>query len=560
MGPSLLMLVRCGLVLLMVLLLEPVGSGAGPRFYEDDPISVVPDTQDASRIRPWEINLAAEMTMSLFMSPGDPTPDVKAMNVNTVDEVPDSSWFTNRLGRRPISVEEMRRGPDTTTGPAAGAWTVVASKNNGVTPGFTIRDTAGQVWFLKFEARGYRGMATGTEVAVTKLLWALGYFVPENYIASLDPARLAIGDQAKITTAGGTSRPMRQDDIQTMLGRVDRERDGSYRVIASRALPKVGEFLFHGTHPEDPNDVVPHEHRRELRGYGVFAAWLNHVDAKGKNTLDALISEKGRGFVRHYLQDFGSALGSASVAPREHWEGSEFVVEPRRVWREMLGFGFVIPAWRTAPFYEAPAIGRLLKDNSSFDPEAWRPRVPNAAFTRARLDDKFWAARRLMFMTDDLLRAAIDTGRFDAPDAEAFLVRALAERRDAIVRTYMTGINPVVDPALSPTGDLTFANAAMDAGVAPAPARYRVSWAAFDNATGAATALAESAPGAPPLAAPVALPTRPGSHVRVAISAEHETHAAWSRPVYAYFRRLPTGAWKWVGFERLPVPEPVPTS
>src|SRR6185295_12899210 len=99
------------------------------------------------------------------------------------------------------------------------------------------------------------------------------------------------------------------------LKRADQEPDGSYRVIASKALEGVplGGFRFHDTRPDDPNDIVPHEHRRELRAYGVFAAWLNHVDAKAINSLDTLVSENGRHVVRHYLLDFGSALGSGGV-------------------------------------------------------------------------------------------------------------------------------------------------------------------------------------------------------------------------------------------------------
>ena len=102
-----------------------------------------------------------------------------------------------------------------------------------------------------------------------------------------------------------------------------RDADGSYRVIASRAAPgrPVGRIRFEGTRADDPNDIVPHEHHRELRGYSVFAAWLNHVDAKGINSLAALVTENGRTFIRQYLLDFGSALGSGGIGPTEIWEG-----------------------------------------------------------------------------------------------------------------------------------------------------------------------------------------------------------------------------------------------
>ena len=40
---------------------------------------------------------------------GHPKP---AMNVNAVDEVPDSSWFTNRRYLRHMSTEQLVRGPN----------------------------------------------------------------------------------------------------------------------------------------------------------------------------------------------------------------------------------------------------------------------------------------------------------------------------------------------------------------------------------------------------------------------------------------------------------------
>ena len=86
----------------------------------------------------------------------------------------------------------------------------------------------------------------------------------------------------------------------------------------------------------------------------------------------------------------------------------------------------------------------------------------------ARADDKFWAAQKLMSLTTDLLRAAIKAGDFRDPASEEFLVRALAERRDAIGRAYLTAVNPIADPSLDDAGVLTFRNASVDADAAEA--------------------------------------------------------------------------------------------
>jgi hypothetical protein len=67
-----------------------------------------------------------------------------------------------------------------------------------------------------------------------------------------------------------------------LLQRAPRRPDGTYRALASKLLPgkPVGPFQYFGTRPDDPNDIFPHENRRELRGLRVFAAWLNHDDSR----------------------------------------------------------------------------------------------------------------------------------------------------------------------------------------------------------------------------------------------------------------------------------------
>jgi hypothetical protein len=420
-----------------------------------------------------------------------------------------------------------------------------------VTPGFTVKDATGQRWFLKFDPPGFRGMSTGTEVAVTKLMWALGYNVPQNHIAYVRRDQLVVGTSATFTPVGGVSRPMRSSDIDALLAKADRETDGTFRVVASRALEgtPVGRIRFHDTRPDDPNDLVPHQHRRELRGYGVFAAWVNHVDAKAINSLDTLVTEQGKTFVRHHLIDFGSALGSGGVAAADRWAGSEYLIEPGSIGRQIIGFGFAMPRWRRAAYFESPAVGRLPLHADTFDPRSWKPRVPNQAFLHARPDDQFWAAQKLASLSIEMIRAAVRAGDFRDRHSEEFLVNALTKRRDAIVRAYLSGANPIADPSLG-NDLLTFRNAAVDADVAHAPESYRARWFTFDNATRETRAIAESIGSTTELQAPTNLPVSDGTFVKVQVSSEGSVHASWSDPVDAYFRR-DGDQWRLVGFERM---------
>ena len=485
------------------------GAGAnGQKFYRDDPITQIVDAEGASDVQEREIDLEYDTLENLFSWPGDQTPNVRAQNLNTIDEVPDSAWFTNRLGTVPVTVDELVKGPGSGTGPAPGGWTVISAKNDGVMPGFTVRDSAGQAWFIKFDPPGYPAMATGTEVLVARLFWGLGYHVPETHLATLRPEELTIDDQARITSPSGRRRRFKDSDIRLLLRRAHRESDGSYRVVASKALEgrPLGGFRFYGTRSDDPNDVNPHEHRRELRGYGTFSAWLNHVDSKSINTLDTLVERDGKHVVRHHLLDFGSTIGSAGVYPREAYEGWEYLAEGKKTLAGMPSLGLYLKNWRTIPLYRAKSVGAFPIDNTQWDPERWKPRYANSAFRSARMDDKFWAARRLQAFTDEMLNTLIGVGRFNDPKSEEMLSKFLIERRNAILRRYLPAVNPVVDVRLSPSGTLTFRNAAVDADVAHAPEEYVVVWQRFDNATGTTTNLGETRASATSVDAPKDLP------------------------------------------------------
>jgi hypothetical protein len=518
----------------------------GRKFFDDDPVSAVKDTQDASRVRPWDISLTYDSLINLFGVPDNP-PSVRAQDVNTIDEVPDSSWFSNRKVSTP---EEIIRGVDDDKGPAPGKWTVRSGKGNGVSPGFTITDTRGRRYFVKFDPPGWNELATGAEVVVTRLYYALGYYVPQTNIAYLRREDLELGEGATTTAANGSKRRMRNEDIASNLSRAARLPDGRYRTLVSEALPgePLGGFKYVGTRPDDPNDVVPHEHRRSLRALRVFGAWVNHVDAKAINSLDTLIKEQGRSAVRHNLLDFGSTLGSAGIGPRDRRDGHEYVLETGPMWAALPTFGFLPRPWMSIDYPEYRRLGRF--EAAAFVPEDWKPRFPNTAFNYARADDLFWGARRLKaLLTDDLIRAAVKAGQYSDPKTEEALAGILIERRDKIAKAWLTPINPIVDVALS-DGALTFRNAAVEHGVAQAPPSYLAVWSRFDNATGTATRITETR-GGERMTAPSGLPSRAGDYLQLDLSAVEPSIKAWAVPVHAWFRRNADG-WKLVGFERLP--------
>jgi hypothetical protein len=525
-------------------------SSQSPRFYADDPIAREPESQDASGARPSEIATIYELTYNLFVTSGHQPSGVRAQNINTIDEVPDSNWFTNRVGTVAVTPEQIARGPNAGPPPDPSRWVLIREKSTGAQPGFTARDARGETWFLAFDPIPYPEGATAAVEIATKVFWALGYNQVETFITTFDPARVEIDPQATLRRPSGERTPFARDDINAILERVSRRPDGTYRVVAGRLIPGtiLGNFRFSGTRPDDPNDLVPHEHRRELRALRVFGAWTNLTDLKAANTLDALVTENGRSVVRHYLQDVGSTFGMNNA--KHEWDlGYEHFYEGDATARRLLSFGFALSPWQTVDYVEYPSVGKFEGDR--FDPRTWRPQTPTTAYIESRDDDSFWAARRLAAFNDELIRAAVRTGEFSDPAAEKHLGDVLIKRRNKITSLYLAAINPVVSPRLDQGGRLTFDNAAFAAGVAASPTTYRAAWSLFDNATGETRPLQGTQSTTTAIDAPAGLPATAGSMIAVEISADNQLYPTWRQPVRTHFRR-DGGGWKLVGLSRLP--------
>ena len=531
---------------------------AAQRFLPDDP--VLRDHDDLHVPLPARIELSSGYDVvenSLFRSRPSPRSIPPAGNVNTLGEVPDSSWWTNRIGARPMSLEELARGPNQGEGPdVQSAWTVIRGKGAGITPGFTIRDSRGDIYFVKVDPARYFGLSTGAEVIGSKLFHAFGYFVPESWIVYVAREQLHVGEDARIRVLGRKPRKMVPADLDSMLADAARLPDGRVRFVASKAVPGkvVGPHKYFGTRPDDPNDVIPHEDRRDLRGYRVFSAWLNHDDSRSLNSLDSYVREEGRGYLRHYLQDFSSMLGSGSdwrraVGPQNPRAGNEYILSLPPMLATVATLGIWERPWYRARYEVYPQVGAIEAD--FFRPEDWKPEFPNAAFDRMRAEDAFWAGRIVSKLDEAAIRRILREADYRSPDAEEHLARMVLRRRDKVLAWCFRLLNPLADFQLedSPSGAvLRFTNYGEDAGLGRASA-YEYQWFRFDNRSQASEPLSPPARSA---GRALPLPAQRAEYLMVRIRSvgADAANAAWGKKVEVYLRNA--GQLSVVGVDREP--------
>src|SRR5581483_7283422 len=223
-------------------------STRGLRFYDDDPIAREPESRDASGAAEYDIELFYEYAYNLFVAARRTPSETRALNINTIDEVPDSSWFTNRAGTADLSAEEIVRGPNLAARPASEQWVILREKTTGTNPGFTARDANGHTWFLQFDPPEYPEASTGQIEIATKVFWALGYNQIETFITSFDPRHAVIDPGATIRRPSGERTRFTRRDMEIVLEHAARSSDGSYRASAGRLLDGkvLGNFRYAG--------------------------------------------------------------------------------------------------------------------------------------------------------------------------------------------------------------------------------------------------------------------------------------------------------------------------
>jgi len=404
----------------------------------------------------------------------------RALGINAIDEVPDSTWFTNRIGVRDLTLDELRRGPATVESPELHKpWTIKSTKVGGASIGFLIVDARGEKHLLKFDPLGLPEGETAADAITSRLLWACGFNVPEDHVVYFRPDELELARDAVVKDTFGNKHPLVRAEVDRMLAQVEIDADGRIRALTSRILD--GEWL--GGHPsegvrdDDPNDRIPHELRRDLRGAYAMFAWLDHMDVKESNFLDMWIAEPEHElhYVKHYLIDFGKSLGFMARFHHDPRDSHVYSVDFPDMLAALVTGGLRERAWerRTAP--QLRGIG--LYEVGTYDPGSWKPYTPAyVPLLTADPYDNFWGAKILMRFTRAQLRAVVETARLTDPRSVDYLVDTLVARQRATAHYWFQRVDPLDRFRIVPEGTkhvLCFDDLALSYGLAtPVATRY----------------------------------------------------------------------------------------
>lgn len=479
-----------------------VACGSPPVLYPDrEPMTQDPDTRPFAKMpreyeSPFIWDKIDNLVFERFSRGLNVEVSAEAVNVNSLDEVPDSSWFVNRreqdlatLGRGGCKPDDRLVGDQGT-----GTWLVDKGKDNGSTLGFRIEIEGHGKYLLKADELHAPERASAASVIGAALYEALGFRSTCEQVVYFRPEQLKLAPNLTVTTNLGVTSAFDDAKLKSILDSLP-HRGALVRMQASRWLeqPVLGPFRYEGTRPDDPNDVVPHEDRRELRGGRVLAAWLNHWDSREQNTLDIWIAtnpkeaKKSPGYVEHHIIDTSDTLGQHALPDTlERRLGFSYVVD----WRD-IGMDFVTLGLRVSPWDRAkvdPHVSRFGYFSArDFDPAGWKGAYPNPAFIRMTERDAAWMARRIARLGTPEIDAIVKSAQLSEPRDEAYIEATLIERQRRIFARYLTVLSPLTDVTVHADGRVCALDLARQRGVYP---EARFHYRAEQATPGGRTALA----------------------------------------------------------------------
>jgi hypothetical protein len=396
------------------------------RFFDRPPViharDMSPIPMPAFRWVPESVYLSEVYLHRPIRGTLDLAPISPAGDVNSLDEVPTSSWFTPR----DVDVGVMARGPEG-PGPPRPPFTVLSDDARAVSSsGFSVSDALGQRYEMLIDPPDRPEMRTGAAAIAARLTWALGLNTFPVYVTMVRPEHFWRSE-------AGTP------DVPAMLTRGAPAVSGSYRV-AALAMPSsvwIGYALESGTRGDDANDAVPHEDRRTLRSLNVFASWMALSGLGPPKTMDRYLGAPGEGHVVHFFTGLDDALGADDIVrvtdlPPGQGGGSPLV--------RLITLGLAPNPPPRPTQVEIPALGQLGPD---VDPSGFKPSIPYEPADRLTPADGYWAAKRIAALSSAHIALAIEGGKITDPRARRAIQSALEARRERVIRHWFERVTPV---------------------------------------------------------------------------------------------------------------------
>jgi hypothetical protein len=389
----------------------------------------------------------------------DPTRAPDAGDVNALDEVPRSTWFS----------------PDVTEDGDAAEPPALPFRLLPLTEGQSAVTREGALAVM--DARGVRfemwrdpsdrpEMASGAAAAASRILRALGYFTPAVWATDVSMGNFVLHDDEEDTAL---TEFLRKGPLAEGL---------RYRVALTRWPVGVdlGPTPATGRRSDDPNDRVPHEDRRTLRALELVFGWLGMTEAGAAVFRDAYVGAPGSGHVVHYLAGLGSALGAGAVVRPLIERDDDHDLFSRNVWVTLGTLGLYHLEQRLTPEHW-PSIGEYRETWSVAD---FHTGPPFAAMDRALPADVYWAAKRIAAARVATLTDALDAGHYHDDSARTLLGELLRARQSLAVRWGFAQVTPCevvrLDQATLPSrATLVLRDEALSLGIADEAATwYRV--------------------------------------------------------------------------------------
>ena len=383
----------------------------------------------------------------------------ESVDVNSLDEVPDSAWFTNRV--ESVTIADLEQGactPAQILDPESapdGSWLIDKGKLEGSTPGFRIVVPGKGKYMIKVESvddepeRQSAGAVIGASI-----MHAAGYFTSCEQLFYVRPSLFKLKPGLRSQANFQPEKPFDQKVLDELFAKSPK-RNGRIRVSASAWLPgyPIGPFKWTGTRADDPNDVVPHEDRRELRGMRLLAAWIDRTDAREANSLDSWIADDTKakdsspGHVVHYQLDVSESFGGDwpwAPADIQRRIGMSYLIDWGDIATSFFSLGIPVRSWEDLdPVKGHELFGYYQLKN--FDPEKWKNEYPNVAFSRMTERDGAWMARILAHFTPEMIHALAVIGQFSDPTNTDYLEHVMNGRLDRILERYLLRLSPVAD-------------------------------------------------------------------------------------------------------------------